>query len=43
MAVQLDEPEEIYSPRNGEEEGEGKCRKCRLQGKLGVWEWKALS
>lgn len=35
MVVQLDEPEELYFPRNGEEEGEGTCG---LQGKLGVWD-----
>lgn len=34
-AVQLNEPEEIYFPRNGEKKRGGKCR---LQGKLGVWE-----
>lgn len=40
MIVQLDEPEEIYFPGNGEEEGGGKCE---LQGKLGIWEQKVVS
>lgn len=40
MVVQLDEPEEMYFPRNGEEEGGGICG---LHGKRGVWEQKRVS
>lgn len=35
MVVQLDEPEKIYLPRKGEEEGDGKSE---LQGKSGIRE-----
>lgn len=40
VVVQPDEPEEVYFPRNGEEEGGGKCG---LQGKLGIWAQKVIS